>query len=79
MFALVGFHLFIIVLGLGIVTRFVPLESVSSALSYVHKTIGITTPRAEQTRTIALVWLGALLIIVDGCLLLLAFITFSLK
>jgi hypothetical protein len=79
MVAIVVFHVLIVLLGLGIVSRVVPAESVSNVLGYVHKTIGITTPRAEQTRTVALVWLGSLLIIVDGCLFLLVFIASSSK
>jgi hypothetical protein len=77
MVAIVVFHVLIVLLGLGIVSRVVPVESVSNVLSYVHKSIGITTPRAEQTRTIALVWLGSLLIMVDGCLFLLVFLAWS--
>jgi hypothetical protein len=78
MAAIVVFHILMILLGLGIVGRVVPLESVANALSYVHKTIGITTPPMAQTRMIALVWIGSITIIADGCLLLLVFIASSL-
>jgi len=44
MIAIVAFHVLMILLGLGIITRVVPEESVATALSYLHKTIGITTP-----------------------------------
>lgn len=79
MAVIVVFHVLMILLGLGIISRLVPLESVANALSYVHKAIGITTPQDEQTRTIALVWIGSLLIIIDGCLLLLVFLASSSK
>ena len=71
----VVFHVLTLLLGIGIVTRVVPVEVVSNMLGYLHKTIGITTPRSEQVRTIALIWLGSVIVIVDGCLLLLVFIT----
>jgi hypothetical protein len=44
-------------------------------LGYLHKTIGITTPSPEQVRLVALIWIGSAIIIVDGCLFLLLFIT----
>jgi hypothetical protein len=78
MSAIIMFHVLIILFGLGIIGRVVTLESISKVLSYLHKSIGITTPSMAQTRAIALVWLGSLLIIVDGCLLLLVFIASSL-
>jgi hypothetical protein len=78
MAAIVVFHVLIILLGVGIITRVVPTESVANVLSYVHKTIGITTPPMAQARRIALVWIGSILIIADGCLLLLVFIASSL-
>ena len=77
MIAIVVFRVLMILLGLGIVSRVVPVASVSNGLSYVHKAIGITMPRAEQTRTIALVWIGSILIGLDGCLLLLVFLASS--
>jgi hypothetical protein len=77
MVAIVIFHVLMILLGLGIVSRVVPVESVRNGLGYVHKAIGITMPRAEQTRTVALVWIVSILIGVDGCLLLLVFLASS--
>jgi hypothetical protein len=77
MVAIVIFHVLMILLGLGIVSRVVPVESVRNGLSYVHKAIGITMPRAEQTRTIALIWIVSILIGVDGCVLLLVFLASS--
>ena len=78
MAAIVVFHVLIILLGLGIVTRVVPEESIANVLSYVHKTVGITTPPIARTRTIALVWIGSILVIADGCLVLLVVIASSL-
>jgi hypothetical protein len=78
MAVIVGFHVLMVLLGVGIVSRVVPVEPVANALSSVHKMIGITTPPAAQTRLIALVWIGSILIIADGCLLLLVFLASSL-
>ena len=75
MVSFIVFHVLMFLFGLGILTKVVPQKPISSALDYVHKTIGITTPSVELTRVIALVWIGSTVIIVDACLLLLLFIT----
>ena len=75
MAAIVLFHALMFLLGLGIVSRVVPTPLVSDMLGYLHKTIGITTPSPTQVRTVALIWIGSVVIIVDGCLCLLVFIT----
>jgi len=72
---IVVFHVLMLLLGLGIVSRVVPTQLVRHILGYLHKTIGITTPSLEQVRTVALIWIGSTVIIVDGCLFLLVFIT----
>ncbi len=75
MIAIVAFHIVMLLLGLGIMSRVVPPELVSNMLGYLHKTIGITTPSLQQVRTVALIWIGSTVVIVDGCLFLLVFIT----
>ncbi len=75
MVIIVLFHVLMLLLGLGILTRVVPTELVGNMLGYWHKTIGITTPSPEQVRTIALAWIGSTIFIVDGSLLLLLLIT----
>jgi hypothetical protein len=79
MVSIVAFHVVMLLLGLGVMSRVVPVEFVSTMLSYLHKTIGITTPPVGQVRTFALVWIAATTVIVDGCLFLLVFITSMLK
>lgn len=74
MVSVIVFHVVALLLGLGIVARFVPAQRIADALGYLHNTIGITTPPLDQVRMIALIWLGSTVIIVDGCLLLLVFI-----
>jgi hypothetical protein len=73
--SIVLFHVVLILLGVAIVTRIVPPERVGNALGYLHKSIGITTPSANQVGMVALIWIGAAIVMVDGCLFLLLFIT----
>ena len=66
MVSIVVFHILLLLLGLGIASRAIPTQLVSNMLGYLHKTIGITTPSAQQVRMVALIW--------NGCILLLLFI-----
>jgi hypothetical protein len=75
MVAIVVFHVLMLVLGLGIVTRVVQAERVSHMLGYLHNTIGVSMPPLGQVRTVALIWIGATIIVVDGCIFLLFFVT----
>lgn len=75
MVGIVLFHALMFLLGLGIVSRAISEERVGGMLGYLHNTIGISTPRREHVRAIALVWIGSTVVIVDGCLFLLVFIT----
>jgi hypothetical protein len=74
MIGIIVFHAVLLLVGLGIVSRFIPLETVSNALGYLHTTIGITTPPAGQVRMFALIWIGSTLVIADGCVLLMLLI-----
>jgi hypothetical protein len=75
MAAIVVFHILLFLLGLGVVTRSVPTSRVGSTLGYLHNAIGITTPSAGQVRMVALIWIGSILVMIDGCLFLLVFST----
>jgi hypothetical protein len=75
MAAIVVFHILLLLLGLGVATRLVPTSRVGNTLGYLHKAIGITTPTAGQVRMVALIWIGSILVMIDGCLFLLVFIT----
>jgi len=72
---IIAFHVVILFAGLLVASPAVTSERVANALGYLHKSIGITTPRLQQARIVALVWLGSLVAIVDGCLFLLLAIT----
>jgi hypothetical protein len=74
MAGIIVFHVLMLLIGLGVMGRVIPAQLVSNMLGYLHKTIGITTPPPEQVRMVALIWLGSVIVIVDGCLFLLVFI-----
>jgi hypothetical protein len=74
MAVIVIFHSLMLLLGLGIVSRAIPPQRVANMLGYLHNTIGITTPSLEQVRMVALIWIGSVVVIVDGCIFLLLFI-----
>jgi predicted 2-oxoglutarate/Fe(II)-dependent dioxygenase YbiX len=75
MVGIIAFHVLMLALGIVIATRLVSLQAVGNLLGYLHKSIGITTPATEQVRTVALIWIGSVIVMVDGCLFLLLFIT----
>jgi hypothetical protein len=75
MVGIVVFHVLMLLLGLGIVSRVAPVRLLSDLLGYLHNTIGITAPPLEQVRAIVLIWIASTVVIVDGCLALLVFIT----
>jgi hypothetical protein len=79
MISIVLFHILMVLLGLGIAARIVPPQRVGDVFGYLHTTIGIITPALEQVRMIALIWIASTIVIVDGCLLLLVFITSKLS
>jgi hypothetical protein len=75
MIGIIAFHVLVVLTGLAVLTRIVPTESVSRFLGYVHNIIGITEPAAEQVRMIGVIWIASVMVVVDGCLLLLVLIT----
>jgi len=75
MIGIIAFHVLMLVVGLGVMVRIIPPQLVTTALGYLHSTVGITAPTGQKARGFALVWLAATVIVVDGCLLLLLFIT----
>jgi len=75
---MIGIVLFNVVMLLlcGIVgSRIVPASLVSAVLDWLHNTIGITSPPREKVRTVALIWMGSTIVIVDGALFMLVFFT----
>lgn len=78
MIGVLVFNALMILLGLAVASPLVPVNLVGDALVYLHTTIGITTPPREKVRMFALIWIASLLVIVDGLLFLLVFITSQL-
>jgi hypothetical protein len=75
MIAIVAFHIVMLALGLAVGARVVSPQLISGLVGYLHKSIGITVPALEQVRTVALIWIASVVVIVDGSLFLLLFIS----
>jgi hypothetical protein len=65
----------LVLLALGIGSGILPANMFSGAVTVLHKTIGITLPSPDKERTVAVVWIASLLVIGDGILFLLIFLT----
>lgn len=75
MIGVFAFNVLMVLLGLSVASSLVPAKLLSDILGYLHTTIGITTPAPGKVRMIVLIWIGSLILIVDGLLLLLVFLT----
>jgi hypothetical protein len=74
MTGIIVFNLLMLALGASIGLRLVPAARISASLEWLHSIIGITPPATDHAWIFALVWVVALMIIVDGLLLLLVFL-----
>lgn len=74
MTGIIIFNLLMVAFAAVIALRFVPAARISTTLDWLHGIIGITPPATDQAWIFALVWVASLMIIVDGLLLLLAFL-----
>ena len=79
MTGLLIFNGVMICLAAGIASRLIPTRSLQEPLRVMHITFGITTPTGEQMRIVALIWIGALTVILDGLLLLFLFLVIQMK
>jgi len=61
----IAFNGLMIVLAVAVAKKLVPLGFLSSFLSGLHYTIGISTPTQEQVRRAVLVWIASVVVIVD--------------
>jgi hypothetical protein len=75
MTGVIVFNVVMVLLGLGVASRVVPEKLLSDLLGYLHTTIGITTPSPDKVRMVVLIWIASLILIVDGLLALLVFLT----
>lgn len=67
-----------IVLAVTVRTGLVSAAMVEGMLAWLHGIIGITPPRTQSARTIAVVWIVSMIVIVDGVLFFLIFLTHHL-
>lgn len=75
MIGILIFNVLAIALAVSVGVGLVPAKQTSSLLAWLHSIIGITPPPSDQSRGFAVVWIGSLIVIVDGLLLLLVFLT----
>ena len=75
MIGVIAFNLLLILLGLGVASSMVPAKPLGDLLGYLHTTIGISTPAPDKVRLVVLIWIASVIILVDGLLLLLVFLT----
>jgi hypothetical protein len=66
---IITFHVVMLLLAGGIAFRVIGTQRVSALLGYLHNSIGITTPSPGQVRMVALIWIGTVIVTVDGCIL----------
>ncbi len=75
MTGIVIFNVLMIAIAVAVGSGLVPASRISSMLEWLHAIIGITPPAPEKSRLFALVWIVSMIVIVDGLLLLLVFLT----
>lgn len=78
MIPIVAANVVLILLVVGIASGILPAQAFSGAVAVLHKTIGISLPSPEKERMVAVVWIASMLVIGDGILLLLLFLTTSI-
>jgi hypothetical protein len=70
----VVFNVLMVLAGLAVATQVVPATRLEGMIYYLHGIIGITAPRPDKVRPVALVWMATVIVIVDGFLFLLVFL-----
>jgi hypothetical protein len=74
MVGIVVFNLVMLLAGVAVATQIIPPSRLSGMIYYLHGIIGITAPAPDKVKIVALVWLGTVVVIVDGFLFLLVFL-----
>ena len=75
MVGIVAANIVLVLLAIGIASGILPAKVFSGAVTVLHKTIGITLPSPDKERIVAVIWIASLLVIFDGILLLMLFLT----
>jgi len=68
MASIVAFHAVMLLLGLGIASRAIPEAFVANVPAIYIKQSELPRPSPEQVADHRLIWIGATVLIVDGCL-----------
>jgi len=75
MIGIVAINVVMVLLAVGIGCGIFPAKLFSGMIGVLHKTIGITLPSPEQEGTVAVIWIASMIVIGDGMLFLLLFLT----
>src|SRR6266849_423201 len=75
MIGVIAINVVMVLLALGIASGVVPAKIFGGMVDVLHKTIGITMPSREKERTVAVIWIVSMIVIGDGMLFLLVFLT----
>ena len=75
MTGIVLFNILTIALAAAVGFGLVSTARVGSMLEWLHAIIGITPPEAAQVRIFAVVWIASTIVLVDGLLFMLVYLT----
>jgi len=75
MIGLIAINVVMVLLAVGIGSGVFPAKVFSGMIGVLHKTIGITLPSPEQERMVAVIWIASMIVIGNGMLFLLLFLT----
>lgn len=75
MIGIVFFNVAMLILCAMVGTRLLPANLISALLEGLHNTIGITLPPPQKVRMVALIWMALTIVVVDGALFMLVFLT----
>ena len=65
MYYVIAFNALMLLLALGVVKKVLPVKFLTSLITGLHYTIGISTPTPDQVRRAVLAWIASMVIIVD--------------
>ena len=60
-----GFNLLMLLAAIGVMAKVIPVGFLTSFITALHYTIGISTPTQEQVRRAVIIWIVSMVIIVD--------------
>jgi hypothetical protein len=75
MLGILAFNVLTIALAAAVGLGLVATARVSSMLEWLHAIIGITPPEAAHVRFFAVVWIASTIVLVDGLLFMLVYLT----